>query len=401
MPEDRLPLPEFNGLSEARQTLPREVYTDPLQHRRDLEAIWYRQWLYVCHGAALEGPRAFRVFEIGDQSVVVVRDREGALRAFHNTCRHRGSRLCLEREGRLPANALTCPYHSWTFGLDGRLRGVPSRWTPPDFDKADYGLFPVAVTEWRGLVFVNLEGGAEQTMEESFGRDPDALVHWPLETLRLVETYRRELACNWKLFWENFNECLHCPNLHPELSQRMPIYGRGLMSQKDAHDWSARAESSDPRDRGGLAEGDLTWSMDGRSQPETFAGLSEEERRRGATFMVSMPSCFIVGHLDYMRIVRLRPLAADRMELQAEWFFPAEAAARPGFDPSPQVDFAKTVLEQDAFACEINQRGLSARPYAAGVLMPEEYYLAAFHDWYREALARAARPADQGSGGPG
>jgi len=396
MPEDRVPPADYNGLRDLRPTLPRQAYLTEEHHRRDLEGIWYTHWLYVCHASALAEPLSFRTYEIGDQSVVIVRDDKGGLGAFHNTCRHRGSRLCLEDEGRLKARALVCPYHNWTYGLDGRLRRVTSRWTPPDFDKKDYGLFPVAVAEWRGLIFVNLEGAETNSIEDSLGRRPDLLAHWPLERVRLAHSYRKVLACNWKLFWENFNECLHCPNVHPELSARVPIYGRRLIARKDAHDWEATAGRDEPAYRGGLAAGDSTWSLDGQSQPVTFGELSEEDRARGQTYMVSLPSGFVVGHVDYMRIVRLRPLGPTRTELQAEWFFLPEAMERAGFDPAPQIDFATIVLEQDAWACEINQQGLSARPYAAGVLMPEEYYLQQFYDWYHLAL-EGGGPARGGS----
>ncbi|MEO1191894.1 MAG: aromatic ring-hydroxylating dioxygenase subunit alpha [Pseudomonadota bacterium] len=386
MPEDALPPADYNGLREARPGLPRERYTSDQAFRDDLEKIWYRHWIYACHESDLAQPLQFKVTEIGDQSVILLRDAEGALRAYHNVCRHRGAKLCPQGEGQLKAKALTCPYHSWTYGLDGRLRRVPSRWTPADFQKADFGLYPVALKEWRGLVFINLEGAETHSLDDSFGRYPDALAAWPLEDLRVTRRYSKVMACNWKLFWENFNECLHCPNLHPQLSQVVPIYGRGLINPKDAHDWQKTEASPEPRYQGGLAAGAATWSVEGAAQAVTFPDLSDEDRARGQTYAVSLPSCFVVGHVDYMRIVRLRPLDPTQTLLEAEWLFPEEALARPDFDPTPQVDFAITVLEQDAWACEINQQGLAARPFQQGVLMPEEYYLAEFHDWYRGAL---------------
>ena len=146
----------YNGLEKAEPTLPSKSYWDADEFQRDLDAIWYRSWLSVCREADIAQPRAFRTFRIGSQDVLVVRDENGVLRAFHNTCRHRGSQLCAGSEGRLKTRLLTCPYHAWSYSLRGDLVRVPSKSLPEGFDKADYPLYPVALSVWRGFVFVNL-----------------------------------------------------------------------------------------------------------------------------------------------------------------------------------------------------------------------------------------------------
>lgn len=385
---------DYNGLDKAEATLPSTWYFDPAHHARELEAFWYCDWLYVCPANDLDQPRSFRVFEIGDQSILIVRGTDGEIRAFHNTCRHRGSQLCTEAEGRLKANVITCPYHAWTYSLEGDLVRTTSLRLPDNFDAADHGLYPVSVETWRGLVFVNLSTETPP-MEMAFHRDRTRIDAWPIEDLVVGHRYVRNMACNWKVFWENFNECLHCPNVHPSLVNLVPIFGRRIMTEKDDPAWAEHAESgapeyASPAYKGGLREGAVTWSTDGQASPVAIDKLGENERRAGQTYLVSLPSMFIVGHVDYMRIVRLRPLGPEETELTAEWLFPTEAIGNPDVDMDNILDFAKTVMEEDAWACELNQKGLHCRSHEAGVLMPEEYVLRDFHAWVRNGLGEPA-----------
>jgi len=200
---------------------------------------------------------------------------------------------------------------------------------------------------------------------------------------------QKEIHCNWKVFWENYNECLHCPGVHLQLSQLVPIYGRGLLEERDDPDWRAHAADPDPKFKGGLRSGAVTWSMDGRATVEGFAGLSPEDRRAGSVYMTALPSMFIVGHLDYVRVVRLRPLGPERTELRVEYLFAPDALAQPGFDLDNIVDFTNRVMTEDAEVCELNQRGLHAAAHRRGVVMPEEYLIRQFHEWLETELARA------------
>jgi Rieske 2Fe-2S family protein len=270
--------------------------------------------------------------------------------------------------------------------LDGKLIKTSSKHVAPDFDKADYGLYDIAVTEWRGFVFVNLGGADAAPFAPVFDLDSTNLDNWPLDSLRSAHAATKILDCNWKIFWENFSECLHCPSAHPELCDLVPIYKRAYQDERDDPHWRDHAESSDPRYKGGLKAGAVTWSMDGQPHSETFAGLSEAERAAGQNFVVRLPSLMMVGHVDYVRIVRMRPLSAVQTELYVEWLFPPAAIAAPGFSPAAAVDFTNLVMAQDVALCALNQRGLAAAPFQSGVLMPEEYVLHEFHDWLKQQL---------------
>lgn len=377
----------YNGLTRAESTLPSSAYWDANAYQRDLEAIWYKNWLLVCRETDLAQPLAFRTFRVGTQEIVVLRDDTGVLRAFHNTCRHRGSQLCQESEGRLKARLITCPYHAWSYSLRGDLVRVPSNSLPEGFDKADHPLYRVALSVWRGFVFVNLQEDADGSAQTSFDPASGNLANWPLETLVSGHVLKKVMNCNWKIFWENFNECLHCPGVHKDLSRLVPIYGRGLMGRHDDPDWVRHADNDAPEFSGGLRAGAETWSRDGQAHGPVFAGLTPAERAAGQTYATSLPSMFIVGHVDYVRTVRLVPLGPEQTELTAEWLFSPEALAAPQADIDNIVAFGRQVLEEDAAICEVNQKGLRSLRHQTGVLMPEEYDLHRFHNWVRERHA--------------
>jgi Rieske 2Fe-2S family protein len=377
-----------NGLESIVETLPSHYYYDADHHDLELKAIWYRNWVYVCRARSLDGPRSFRTFDVGTQQVLVLRDEHETLRAFHNTCRHRGSVLCEKSEGRFGSPRIVCPYHRWTYSLEGRLLRTSSLSCPTGFDLVDHSLHEIAVAEWDGFVFVNIGGANGRSVEDSFDRESDRVDHWPLEDLLSGHVHRRVIHCNWKTFWDNFNECLHCPGIHPELCRMVPIYGRSIMTERDDPHWAEHDAIDDPKFKGGLRRDAETWSMDGRAHGATFDGLSDEERRLGQVFVSSPPSMYLVAHVDHVRVVRLRPLGPERTELTAEWLFPPETLADDRFDLANVVDFATLVMEQDAAVCELNQRGLRSIRHDHGTLMPEEYVLKRFQDWVRAELER-------------
>lgn len=370
----------YAGLRRAEATLPASAYLDTGAYQRDLEAIWYRSWIHVCREADIAEPLAYRVFTIGSQEILVVRDETGTLRAFHNTCRHRGSQLCAAESGRLKARLLTCPYHAWSYSLRGDLVRVPSKTLPEGFDKADFPLHAVSLSIWRGLVFVNLDPDAGDGVAGMFDPESADLSNWPLESLVSGHVFSKVMNCNWKIFWDNFNECLHCPGVHKHLSQLVPIYGRGIMARHDDPDWARHADNDAPEFSGRLRAGAETWSADGHAHGTQFAGLTDAERAAGQSYAMSLPSMFVVGHVDYVRIVRLLPLGPERTQLTAEWLFP-EIPDDAALDNI--VSFGVQVLEEDSGVCEINQKGLHSRRFEAGVLMPEEYELYRFHEWVR------------------
>ena len=379
---------EFYALKQAEPSLPARWYHDAAHYKRELGDIWYKSWVYVCRESDLADRMSYRTIAIGDQNIVVLRSDSGEIRAFYNSCRHRGSILCTGEEGRLKSKLMVCPYHQWAYAADdGRLVKTSSYADPPGFNKDDYALFAVNMVSHRGMIFVNLDKDAVWDEATAFQRDDSALIHHPLQDMITVHRWRKVMACNWKTFWENFNECLHCPNVHPELCDLVPMYSRRIVHPRDLPGWEANIESDDPKLSGGLRHGGETWSSDGSAQGHIIPSLSPEDLARGQRYDTALPSMFIGGYADHARIVRLLPLGPEETELTAEWLLRPETANDESYDPKNIVDFAKLVMQQDLEACELNQRGLHAAPLQEGVLMPEEYYVKMFQDWVRERLS--------------
>ncbi len=375
----------YNGLTKTEPTLPTHYYLDADHYEKELRRVWYRNWIYVCRADELEGPRAYRVFDIGSQQVLVVRDQEGQLQAFHNTCRHRGSALIQDEAGRLPGSMITCPYHCWAYDLKGKLQRLSGSSPPADFDKGDYSLYDVGIQQWNGFVFVHLDPENAEPLEAGFS-DAHILDNWHLTDLVVGHSVRKVIECNWKVFWENFSECLHCPHVHPELSRTVPLYKQYLMEVRDDPEWEAHQEAGDPLYKPGLAEGKESWTTDGLACGAYFPDLGPEEIERGHTYCESLPSAFVVGHVDYARAVRILPLGPERTELQAQWLFRRETLAEPGFDARKVAAFAERVIAEDGAIAEINQKGLRSIRHERGALMAEEYAVRDFHAWLNRQL---------------
>ena len=376
----------FNGLKRLEHSLPSRWYHDPVQYARELDAIWYRRWVYLCRAATLPESRSFRTFTLGTQPILLVRDEQGELRAYYNTCRHRGAALCQEPEGRVPAGGITCPYHGWNYRLSGELARIPSAGRAHFVERAEHGLYPIAMRVWRGFVYVNLAGDQGPAFDDNFNGNTRQFANWPVEGLELGHRMTKRARCNWKVFWENYNECLHCPGVHPGLVDMVPIYRRGIMEERDDPAWATHPPGDDPLHRGGLKRGAVTWTADGKSLGNDFSQLTDEERRVGYHFLTSLPSQYIVFHVDHVRSARLLPLGPEELELEVEWLFPRATLADPTIDIMKACDFSAGVMLEDAAICEVAQRGLHAQPHVRGVLMPEEYDVWRFQRWVLEAL---------------
>jgi glycine betaine catabolism A len=379
--------PGYAGLTHAVGSLPSSYYFDPAHYRLELSRIWYRHWLYACRSSDIASPRSFRTLEVGDQSVFVVRGDDRVVRAFHNTCRHRGAALCREHAGRFPAAGIVCPYHAWRYNLKGELVQTSSKVHGEGFATGNFSLYSLPVTEWNGFVFTALTD-QPPPLSASFDLPLNRLDDWRLADLAVGHRLTKTIHCNWKVFWENYNECLHCPGVHPRLAQLVPIFGRALLERRDDPAWQDHAADDDPKYGGGLRPGAESWSMDGKPAGVPFPAVSAADRKAGHIYMTSVPSVFIVAHVDYVRVVRLLPLGPEHTAMSIEFLFLPETLAAARYDIMNAVEFTDIVMSEDAAICELNQRGLHALPHAAGVLMPEEYAIRQFQDWVKAELAR-------------
>ena len=229
---------DSNNLKTFEKSLPSYCYYKKSFFKNELENIWNKSWVYVCHESSLIQKLSFKTLKIGSHSIIVLRDKNNKLKAFINTCRHRGSILCETSFGKLSSNLIVCPYHQWSYDVDdGALKKTSSFIEPEGFQKKNYSLFSVKINLWRGCIFINLTDNINWNLKTNFQRSPKSIANHPIEKMIVGHVWQKEINCNWKIFWENFNECLHCPNVHPELTELVPVFSRRIMNIKDHPDW--------------------------------------------------------------------------------------------------------------------------------------------------------------------
>jgi Rieske 2Fe-2S family protein len=366
-------------------TLPGRAYTEERLFEAEQRLVFEAMWCCVVRAADLATPGAFRTVAVGRESVLLVRGRDGAVRAFYNVCRHRGARLCTEESG-TASRALRCPYHAWTYGLDGRLIAAPNLVTMPDVDKQAYGLHGIAVREWLGYVWVCLAGDPPSFEDEVIGAttarlgDAEAITHYDVPNLALGSRIRYDVRANWKLIVENFQECYHCATIHPELVEVLPEFAGGFAAQYYVGHGAEFGEQ---------IQG---FTVDGSPGLARIPTVTAEQDRRYYAITV-LPQVFINLVPDHVIVHRMYPLAADRTIVECDWLvLPSVVAA--GADLHRTVELFDRVNRQDFDACERTQPSMSSRVYAGGgVLVPSEHHIGLFHDWWRGRISPDS-PAD-------
>lgn len=372
-------------LDRTTASLPAAWYYDTAQYARELEAIWYRDWICVGRSADLGTAGDYVVVAVGGESLVLTRDRAGRLRAFHNTCRHRGSTLCATPRGRFANGRITCPYHAWSYALSGELLATPKMELPSDFRREDYPLYAAHVDSWGGFLFVNLSERPSASLPQFLGDEAGHVRRWPLADLVSARREVTVLACNWKLYWENYSECYHCPAIHPELCRIVPIYREGIFNYEDSRNPLPPVEAHDTRER--VAPGFSTWTLDGQSGLPLIEGPDPADRALGVVFASFTASLFVVAHPDYVRSVRMLPRGPEQVELTVDWLLPPGVAERHPDQLEKMAALGRLLIAQDARACELNQQGLRSRRHREGVLMPQEQALLEFHGWLKSRLS--------------
>jgi Rieske 2Fe-2S family protein len=382
------------ALGRLEPSIPARYYYDPAHYERELEVFWYGMWVMAGREEEVPAPRDYKVLRIGTQSIVLLRDLDGRLRAFHNTCRHRGSILCTEERGRLAGRRLVCPYHTWTYGLDGQLVATPRQMDSPDFDRAAYPLFQVAVGTWGGFVFVNLAGERAAPLAGALGDLPDRFKDYGFADLRIGKRIVMDVKANWKLLFENFSECFHCPPVHPELCEIATLFA-------DAGAWDLRRDAGGnpvPSARPRYKPGAATLTMDGTARIPPFKGLSEEQRANLYQSQIMRPNLFLNVHPDYVNSHQMLPTGPESVRMIYDWLFEPESMERPEFDLDHYVALWDLTNRQDARNCEWQQEGLHARPFVHGSFVPQEHGCHQFNQWVLESLGEASGAAGPGGG---
>lgn len=364
--------PEIVG-SEA-MTLPARHYTDPGLFSRELRAIHCDMWLHAGRCEQLPEPGCYFLVRFAGVNVIVLHDAEGGVSAFHNTCRHRGTLLCAEDQGRIDGR-IRCPYHAWSYELDGRLVVAPNMEKVAGFRMQDHPLGRVATAIWDGHVFINLAQQPIPFAQHLAGLDAK-FARWGMADLKRVERRAYQLKANWKLIFQNYSECLHCPIAHPLLN-------------KLSHWMSGDNEPPQPTYLGGrmdLRPGVQSLTMDGTTNRASLPGLSTEDARH-VHYYALLPNLLLNLHPDYMLTFQLWPHAVDRTEVVCEWHFHPDAIARPDFDPSDAVDFWELTNRQDWDLSDRAQEGIANFGYRPGPYSNREELLIALDRWVLARLA--------------
>jgi glycine betaine catabolism A len=362
---------------QGAHTMPREQYTSPDIFIEEREHIFARHWVCVGRASAFVKPGDYQLRDVAGESLIVMRDRGGQLHAFFNVCRHRGTRLCQATKGKF-SETIQCPYHAWTYGLDGTLVGAPHMNEVEGFDKKDYPLHEAAVAEWEGFVFVNL-GVKPQPFAEWFAPMLRRLARFGLPNLKVGHKVRYEVEANWKLVFQNYSECLHCPMIHPELSTVLP-YTSGANDLSAGPFLGGYMEIKEPNE-----SATLTGRSCGRLVNDLLAG---DDLKR-AYYYTLMPNLMLSIHPDYVNYYLLTPVAVDQTIVESEWMFSANNEGDPKFNPQDAIDFWDVTNRQDWDICERSQAGIQSRRYQPGPYSPRESIPAAWDAAYLHMMETA------------
>ena len=361
-------------------TLPGSYYTDLTIFAMEQAQIFESMWFCAVRSADLDKPGAFKTVQVGNESVLITRSRTGEVRAFFNVCRHRGAQLCTDESGETK-RAFQCPYHAWTYDLDGKLVAAPNLTKMPDIDRVEYGLRRIALQEWLGYVWVCLADNPP-SFDDTVRKDVsdrlgsvELIDHYDAEHLSVGRRIRYDVKANWKLIIENFMECYHCATIHPELTEVLPEFADGLAVQYHVGHGAEFAED---------VQG---FTVDGSQGLDQIPGVTAEQDRRYYAITIK-PQVFVNLVPDHVIVHRMFPMAADRTVVECDWLY-LPHVVESGKDVSRSVELFHRVNEQDFAACERCQPAMSSRTYRdGGVLVPSEHHIGEFHNWLQAKLTK-------------
>jgi len=394
----------------AGHSMLREFYTDEEVYQVDCEAVWRRGWLFAGHSCEISKPGEYFTLEVDTDSFIVTRDGNGQARAFYNVCRHRGSLICDESQGHV--NRLVCPYHRWTYDLDGSLIYAPGM--QDDLDKSALGLQPVHIRETCGLIFISLANeppafDPAHTVIETVAK-PQGLV-----SAKVAKAVDYLVKANWKLVWENNRECFHCNANHPQyIKANFDHYNADDTTPRIREQISAAVHRSETKwaaaglavshkqagmtsfpdaerniwysaNRTTLVDGFVTESMDGKQVAPLMGDYADNDV--GTLRMRTLPNFWNHSSCDHGVSTRLLPKGPQLTAIRVWWLVDQEAVEGRDYDLSRLMPFWQLTSEQDWEICERQQRGVNSRAYAPGPYSTyKEYNVDAFVRWYLAQL---------------
>ncbi|MCI0745792.1 MAG: aromatic ring-hydroxylating dioxygenase subunit alpha [Verrucomicrobia subdivision 3 bacterium] len=392
-------------------SLPREFYCDEEIYRLDVERIWRHGWLFAGHSCEVPQAGDYIAFWIDSDSIIVIRGEDGLVRAFHNLCRHRGSLICADARGR--ASRLVCPYHQWTYAIDGKL--LACRGMPDDLDKTQLGLHPVHAREIEGLIYVSLA-------PEPPDFEPAQMLLGPilkpqgLTRAKVAKSIDYEIEANWKLVWENNRECYHCNVNHPQyIKANFDHYNADDSTERIRHRIDAQVKRSEAKwaesgltvshketgmtrfpdaerniwfsaNRTALVEGWMSETMDGRQVAPLMGDYVDPDV--GTLRARTLPNFWNHSSCDHGVSTQLLPAGPQSTRARVTWLVHQDAVEGRDYRLDELLPFWQLTSEQDWEICKNQQRGVNSTAYKPGPYSPvKEYNVDAFVRWYLKMLA--------------
>jgi len=385
------------------RALDQQFYRDPDVYALDMDRIFMNSWLYAGHQSEIPSVGDWFLYELAEESVIIVRSGENDINALLNVCRHRGSRICLEASG--CSRRLTCSYHGWTYDLEGQLRAAAHM--GEGFDKSGIALKRIHCEVIEGMIMINF---AEQPAALDAARQElsDCLAPYHLARAKVAHRQSYPMRANWKLAVENYTECYHCAPAHPEYSRGHSLAEPEHKHSKLYEEMFARAPVCGLRDkqvnriyqdatgfgadylyeRYPLVRGHVTGSEDGRPVAPLMGDI--KDYYGGATDFQIGPVTFALAYCDYVVIYAFKPLDGDRSDCNITWLVDGDAEAGKDYDRDRLVWLWDVTTEADKRIIENNARGVNSRFYQPGPYSEMETYTWKFVDWYLEALKGGA-----------
>lgn len=365
--------PTGETFTEGAKTLPQKYFTSPEIFAKEAEYIFKSYWMCAGHEGQMPKEGNYISMDQGNENLLVVRGNTGQIKAFYSVCQHRGTRIKPDPEIKC-LGAIQCQYHNWTYDLDGRLIGPPNLQKDKNVDMGKIRLKEAPVHLWNGFIFVNLNPGEATPFDKMYPEMP-RLESWNLKKLTHHKSIRYDVAANWKYIIQNFNECYHCPTVHPQLA-KLADYRSG---SNDLTQGSAL---------GGFLKftNGESMTMTGKICALPLGDLRPEDQKRGYYYSI-LPNLLLNVHPDYVMYHLLTPTAADRTKIVSHWLFNPEASQRQGFNPEDAIDFWDLTNQQDWEFCELGQLGVQSQVYSPGPYVENESLLVAFDEHYLKIMS--------------
>ncbi|MEA2555510.1 MAG: glycine betaine catabolism [Actinomycetota bacterium] len=376
---------KVNIRDDAREWVPRPTlsgddYRSLETYNEELEKIWWGDWVVVGRAEEIPEPGDYMTRDVAGESIFITRNEDRELRAFYNVCSHRGTKFLDDDSHGNVRKAFKCPYHAWTYDLNGELVGSPNVSEDEFFDRSQYPLHRIAVDSYAGFVFVNMTRDEPRPLMEALNDGAESITvfeRFKMEEMAVGVRIVYNVKANWKIIVENFNECLHCPQVHPELVQVVPLFRFGEVWDESIRD-----------DGTAMFEGATSFTKTGESELPKFPDLLPEDYQNYyGTF--SFPNLMINIHPDSVMYYIGFPKGPNETLVVSEYLFRPETIADPAlFKPEPVVELWDLISRQDWEVVERAQTGVGSRSFTTGTYPRQDRFVYWFNEEWRHKMGR-------------